>query len=118
MALFGASGSGIDFSIMSTELGDVIATRKLYRLDDPGAAIIIKFGKPQRTPGHDDFFCPTQIVGIGDERVESTYGIDAVQALQLAMKWMGASLVRLNAEVGNTLRWEGDENGSYGLPTL
>src|SRR4051812_19188369 len=103
---------------MSTELGDVIATRKLYRLDDPGADIVMRFGKPQPTPGHNDFYCPTQIVGIGDEHVDATYGIDAVQALQLAMKRVGATLDRLNAEAGNTLRWDGDENGSYGLPSI
>jgi hypothetical protein len=67
---------------------------------------------------NNDFFCPTQIVGVGDEHVDSSYGIDSVQALQLAMKRLGATLDRLNAEVGNTLRWEGDEDGSYGLPSV
>lgn len=105
-------------AMTAAELRDVIATRKLYRLDDPGADIITS---PVSRNRHRDMtisFAPTQIVGIGNEYVDSTYGIDAVQALQLAMKRVGAILDRLNAEAGDALRWEGDESGSYGLPSI
>jgi hypothetical protein len=102
----------------AAEIDQVIATRKLFLVDDPSAEIIVKLGKPQPTPGENDWCCTTQIIGIGNERVDATYGIDAFQALQLAMKWIGASLSRLNELSGNKLRWEGDETGEFGFPPL
>jgi hypothetical protein len=102
----------------AAEMGHVIAIRKLFLVDNPTADIVVKLGKPQPTPGENDWFCTTQIVGIGNERIDATYGIDAFQALQLAMKWIGSTLSRLNELSGNKLRWEGDETGGFGFPSL
>ena len=50
-------------------------------------------GKPRKLPdSQGDSFCPWQIIGIGDERVRYAAGIDGVQALDLAMKVIGAYL--------------------------
>ncbi len=76
-------------------LGDVIATRKLVRLDDPSCEVLVRLGKPQES-GHGDYFCPIQITGLGNGLIYGLYGIDAFQALQLAMKFIGHRLHALN----------------------
>jgi len=103
---------------MTTELGDIIATRRLYLVDDPETQVVVNIGKPRPTPQHDDFFCTLQVTGIGDERVDAIYGIDSIQALLLTLKYAGATLVRLNKMVGGRLRWECDEGGGFGFPEL
>jgi hypothetical protein len=102
----------------AADIDQVIATRKLYLVDDPAADIVVKLGKPQPTPGENDWFCMTQIRGIGNEQIDATYGVDAFQALQLAMRWIGSTLTRLNESSGKKLRWEGDEGGGFGFPSL
>jgi hypothetical protein len=71
---------------------DVIAERTLAAtIDGSVLDVFVRFGKPIPYP-KGDWACPYQIVGIGDEKVHSAFGIDAVQALQLAMFAAGAVL--------------------------
>ena len=97
-------------------IGDVIAVRRLYLIDRPNREVLVKLGKPAKTPGEDDFFCPFQITGIGDEAIEAIVGIDEFQALELTVKFIGARLERLNRDCGGQLRWECDEKGGFGFP--
>src|ERR1035441_6334435 len=72
-----------------TEL-DAIAERTLTAtIDNKSFDILVRFGKPLLHP-KGDWACPYQIAGIGDEKVRLAFGIDAVQALQLAMLAAGA----------------------------
>lgn len=45
-----------------------------------------------------------QLVGVGDEKVRPIFGVDRVQALQLALKFLDPLLLRY----GDRLRWEGE----------
>jgi hypothetical protein len=61
--------------------------------------------------------CPHQILGVGDERVRSATGVDAFQALQLAMEMIGSELYfSLNRKFDGKLRWEGGKAGDLGFP--
>jgi len=61
--------------------------------------------------------CPYQILGIGDERVRCAGGVDAVQALQLAMEMIGSELYfKLNRQHDGKLRWEAGKEGDLGFP--
>jgi hypothetical protein len=81
-------------------LGPIVATRKLT--DAKGRTVRVLIGKPRRyRGGHADYYCPFQINGI-DNQIRYTGGVDAVQALQLAMKAIGNRLL----ETGLLLRWD------------
>jgi hypothetical protein len=62
-------------------------------IDEPGREILVKMGKPQKTPGEQDFYCPYQITGLGDEKPDAIVGIDSFQAMQLALRSIGGAPV-------------------------
>lgn len=99
-------------------IGEVIAERKLSIVTGPQTEAVVKvlLGKPEKLPDGPDFYCPFQIVGLGPERVRCAYGIDAFQAIQLAITAIGAFLKSLSESGGGTLRWEGGESGDLGFP--
>jgi len=57
-----------------------------------------RFGKPVPHP-KGDWMCSFQITGAGDGCAEEIFGIDAVQALQLAMFAAGARLDQIRENV-------------------
>lgn len=99
-------------------VGEVIATRGLLlqRGRESPAEVLVLLGKPQKLPDHTDYFCPYQIRGAGSERVKYACGVDAFQALQLALSTLAVELEVLNKELGGLLRWDGDESGGLGFP--
>jgi len=106
---------------LQVELGEVIATRVLHLIEGEGPSVeevVVKIGKPVPFPDGRHYICPFQITGMGDEETRYAAGIDAVQALQLVMIPIGGYLVRLNQSCGGRLRWDGDEHGDLGFPTL
>jgi hypothetical protein len=86
---------------------EVIAMRELTMADDntPSAAIAVLLGKPQRLPDSPGYYCPYQIKGV-----------DAFQALQLALRTIAVELEVLNKDRGGSLRWECDDKGGLGFP--
>jgi hypothetical protein len=99
-------------------VGEIIATRTLT-LDRPGgpaSAATVSLGKP--LPDGEQFCCPYQIKGAGDEKVRCAYGVDAFQALQLALSILGVQLEELNKELGGRLRWELGERNDFGFPSF
>ena len=99
-------------------IGEVIAVRRLFLVGEPDREILVKMGSPQKTPGEQDFYCPFQITGVGDDRPQAIVGIDAFQAMQLAMQFIGGTLMQLNRKNDGRLRWECDEQGGFGFPVL
>jgi hypothetical protein len=71
-------------------VGVVIASRKLALDGEDKVTVLI--GKPEKCPDEDDYYCPYQIVGVGSARVRLAIGVDTTQALQLALKMIGADL--------------------------
>jgi hypothetical protein len=76
------------------KVGRVIARRQLTRGRRTRPVALVEIGQPRKTRGHDDFFCPFRIKGVGDESVRAAYGVDAVQAMQLVSKAVAAELFR------------------------
>jgi hypothetical protein len=49
-------------------------------------------------------------------KVDTAIGVDAIQALQLAMVMIGAELEALSKRIDGKLTWEGS-NDDFGFPT-
>ena len=94
------------------DVGVQIATRELQA---SGRKITVVIGKPEMFPDGVNFYCPYQIVGIGNERVRYAGGVDAVQALQLAMQMIGAELYTSQEAQSKQLSWV-DDTGNLGFP--
>lgn len=92
----------------------IVATRNLMLAGS--RRIIIFLGKPEKFPDSDDYYCPYQIIGLGAEKVRYAGGIDAVQALQLALNMIGADLYTSAESKNGELSWEGGKKGELGFP--
>lgn len=101
-----------------TELGDIIASRSLTREEEDGnlSEVVVLIGKPRQMEDHSDFFAPYQFRGIGGEKIRYAAGVDAVQALQLAMMMIGAELAALNKKPGSKIAWDCGDDGDFGFP--
>jgi hypothetical protein len=99
-------------------VGEVIARRTLLLVPEEGAGseVIILLGKPQKLPDHEDYYCPYQIKGAGDEKARYACGVDAFQALHLALSTLAVELEVLNKGLGGKLRWDCDDTGGLGFP--
>ena len=64
--------------------------------DAPGRSIIVSLGKPRKAKGADDWKCPFRIDGTGIRKVEYGYGVDAFQALTMALEGIRYFLDRLD----------------------
>jgi len=92
----------------------IIATRQLIYADGKKVSVII--GKPEKFPDSDDYYCPYQIMCIGNENVRYAGGIDSVQALLLTLNMIGTDLYTSKEAKAGILSWKGGEQGDIGLP--
>lgn len=103
-----------------SEIKEIVAERRLYIAGRPDIIIRVLLGKPQEAPeasSGDFMLCPYQILGIGDEKVRVGGGVDAMQALQLAMEMIGAELYfKLNRQQDGKLRWDAGKGKDLGFP--
>jgi hypothetical protein len=101
-------------------IGDVIATRRLFLVNDPNWPVIVKMGKPQPLPDAvgDEHYCPIQITGLGSEKVKYATGLDAFQSIELALRLIGIEVAVLNREYHGQLRWwdRNEQHGNLGFP--
>ena len=99
-------------------VGEVIATRELTIAEDnsPSASVAVSLGKPQRLPDSQDYYCPYQIAAAGTQKVRYMCGVDAFQALQLALRTIAVELEVLNKDLGGKLRWGCNDKGGLGFP--
>jgi hypothetical protein len=102
----------------SDTIGEVIAERTYSVSGSPpgSGGVIVLLGQPEKLPDSTDYYCPFLIAGLEPAKVRCAYGIDAFQAIQLAMTAIGAFLTSLNESEGSKLRWEGDQDGHLGFP--
>jgi hypothetical protein len=100
------------------DVGEIIAARKLYLLNDekPTREVFVLIGKPQQFRDSFDYYCPFQIEGIGSEAVRFAAGVDAIQAIELVMKAIGAELYVLRQKYQARLEWQAGEEGDLGFP--
>jgi hypothetical protein len=98
-----------------TNVGSVIAIREFYLLG--GGVVTVVIGKPEKFPNADEYFCPYQITGIKRSNIRYAGGVDAVQALVLALKMVGADLYSSDEAQSGALTWNGSvEKGDLGFP--
>jgi hypothetical protein len=105
--------------VILESLGEIIAVREFQAVD--GSAfkpkVKVSIGKPEQFPEGPGYYCPFQISGAGSDDVKYAVGIDSVQALQLVMVMIGATLEFRNQELRGILRWEGSRKGDLGFPS-
>ncbi len=79
-----------------TELGAVVAEREVtFEASGTSRRVSISFGKPVLPPSSVDgapWWCPVQISGLGREKIHAIAGLDSLQALLLAMRFVRESL--------------------------
>jgi len=93
------------------DVGEVIGSRKFEIPSvDGNTEVTLRLGKPQPFPDSSGFFCPVQIVGLGDEKVRYAGGIDEIQSLQLALRMAGVLLETVAPEIRAKLRWKGNKD--------
>ena len=74
-----------------------IAERELARRDVVGGHIMVRLGIPEpdpKSPDGRDWRCPFEIVGLGDDPIQYGHGIDSFNALQNALIFIRALLLR------------------------
>jgi hypothetical protein len=99
-------------------LGEIIATRRLYFLDEGNIkrTVSVFLGMPQQSPDSTGYHCPFQLIGIGSQQTQLARGVDSIQALQSALMLIAASLNHLNNEIGGKLAWQSGCKGDLGFP--
>jgi len=99
-------------------VGEIIATRQLYYLDDANEkiAVCVLIGKPQPSAGSSEYECSFQVIGLGNQRATKARGHDSIQALQSALILAAANLNHLNDQLGRNLVWDGGVKGELGFP--
>jgi len=90
------------------ELGPVIARRE-YDLSD-GGKVILEVGTPRPEGANENWFCAFRILGLGYDAGLSAGGVDAVQALILALTCAATYLYTSDFYRENKLTWVGSRN--------
>jgi len=93
-------------------LGALVGIRELCKVGSTGKPAIIKLGMPRKTTDK-EWACPFQISGLRGQRIRHAYGIDAIQALLMAIEGIRVTL----EESGEQFSWAGGEPGT-GLTRL
>lgn len=97
-----------------TNVGTIIAVRELDL--HGGGKVTVTIGKPEKFPDAEDYYCSYQIIGIKRSSVRYAGGVDAVQALELALKMIGADLYTSDEARAGALSWKGNDEGDLGFP--
>ncbi|MGP4019321.1 DUF6968 family protein [Saccharopolyspora sp. 5N708] len=99
---------------MTYELGETVAERQVDAIAEDGnrTPVIVKIGKPQPDPmPGGDWYCPRQVLGLGDESVQATFGVDSLQAFLLCVYGLRLNLAERAERASVELDW-------LGLPDL
>ncbi|MGO9588615.1 MAG: DUF6968 family protein [Candidatus Acidiferrales bacterium] len=101
-------------------VGEVIASRKLtlVREEHRSVDVVVLMGKPEKFPDHTDYYCPYQIRGLGRDKVMAVGGVDAFQAMQLALGTIRVELEVIEKHSGGRLTWEAGAEGDFGFAQL
>lgn len=98
-------------------LGDIIAERVLEaRKGSKSHIATVRIGRPVKSANAPDYRCPYQIAGIGDDVVRSASGEDSMQAMELALKMVGAELYLRHKDF--TFTWLGQADLGFPKPNL
>jgi hypothetical protein len=90
-------------------VGSVLAERILDLETSAGRRhVTVRIGIPRAIPDCTDMYCPYQIVGLLDGAVRYTEGVDAAQAIYLAMEAVGTALAATPEARSGRLTWYGE----------
>ena len=81
---------------MPTPFGEVIARRRLNPRDTPRRSVVVSLGKPREAKAADHWEGPFRITGSGVRLLEYGRGVDAFQALTMALEGIRYFLDRLD----------------------
>jgi hypothetical protein len=96
-------------------VGKILARRVLdLEVGDEHRQVEVLIGTPSGIPGSSDCFCRYQIVGLGDATVRYAEGVDAAQAIYLAMEAVGTTLAATPEASTGRLTWYGER--ALGFP--
>ncbi|MEY9212352.1 hypothetical protein NI17_006050 [Thermobifida halotolerans] len=101
------------------ELGEIVAERRLDAVSDRGerTPVVVRIGRPLPDPhslpegNGGDWCCPHQILGLGDDTVQASFGVDSLQALLLSVYALQLKLTERANAASVRLDW-------LGLPDL
>jgi hypothetical protein len=96
-------------------MGEIVAERTVAVVTGDGVRhpVTIRVGRPRPSaPARSGWYCPIQIIGMGDEAVRATFGADSYQALQLSFERLRAELTSSAREEGVQLVWSDDGHWS------
>ena len=98
---------------MQVSMTDVIAVRRFWWDGEPDRPLLVSIGKPaQTTDSKGEFYCPIQTTGFGnDSFVQPIFGVDAFQAIELAIRYVAWRMFDISAKNGGRLRWEFGDDG-------
>ncbi len=99
------------------ELGAIVAERyfEARKGDAEEYEVILRIGAPVRDSRPEgDWYCPYQILGVQQSRISEAYGVDALQALLLALEKAKSELAFSARVNGFRLTWLDQED--WGLP--
>ena len=102
----------MDLSSIESPLGI-----RTFLLDSRSEVTVI-FGAPQPlSPTEPEFFCPYQILGLGNDSIRYAIGMDALQAIEYTMQHVGINLYASKEARSGRLSWEfGRRKGDLGFP--
>jgi hypothetical protein len=99
------------------EIGDVIAERRItYEAAAGGRRpVVVRIGRPvlDTSAPNETWVCPFQIQGLDSDRVMGIFGVDAMQALLLAIHTIPAELAVYLREGGGRFVHLGDTDASF-----
>lgn len=99
---------------MKLEKIDSVIAKRILKAKD-GREIEVVFGRPEKFPDDDDFYCPFQIIGLGDEKVRYAGGVDSMQALILALKKLSYYVTSLDEVTKGEVQWLDGSEPDLGL---
>ncbi|MGH9461837.1 MAG: DUF6968 family protein [Vicinamibacteria bacterium] len=94
-------------------VGELVAERTVVLEDGSGVrrTILVKLCKPE--PDGNDWACSYQVIGFEREMGLRVMGVDAFQALLLAIKGLVVDLEVEARRVGGRLDWLGQSTGGF-----
>ena len=101
-------------------VGEVIASRRftLVRDSQPPVEVVILMGKTRGIPTPARLLLLLSNQRVRSRKVIVIGGVDAFQAMQLALKTIGVELDVINKDSGGRLEWVAGQEGDLGFPVL
>ena len=98
-------------------IGDEIGLRVLDCRDGAGnsSPVRVVLGRPEVLPGSTSFYCPFQILGLGNSSPKYAVGVDSIQAITLAFRMIAVELEVRQSETNARLSWLGSEPTQLGF---